>query len=336
MKFQSLPKVLVALFVTSIFSIAFYSCKEEAVPKQEMEQRQIKEVTVENGRLKFADEAHFKDVFNSLMKNQNPIFLSNWESKFQNYTSMKKAYLNLTDDDKLKIAETKSNKGFEGFLTIIQNGEEIEAIKNTEHPIYSIMFNKEGLVLIGNNAYKFEYNRILKLKDYNSNKIDALNNGKITNEVQVIPLRISKVPIFNNNAKVRDIDDLDRECHSMYSNNKAFAAYFTLYGQAEVNLFGWNVDFDGSFDGYFALAKHRKRFLGVWFNSDTQSLRLTGQFLFYNGSSNQLVNIDSGTCNDCSEQAAAYFWGGSYPATGWVKSSGTDYDYNYHECQVSK
>ena len=39
MKFKSLPKVLVALFVTSILSIAFYSCKEEAIPKQEIEQQ---------------------------------------------------------------------------------------------------------------------------------------------------------------------------------------------------------------------------------------------------------------------------------------------------------
>ena len=337
MKINSLPKILVALFVACLLSYVFVACKDvETTPLQEQATQQTKEITVENGRLKFVDEKHFRETFDDLMKNQNAKYLGDWEGKFENYVSMKAACNNLTEIDKIKIAESKSSAGYEGFLTIVPDGNDLEAIRNTEHPIHSLLFNKEGIMLIGKHAYKLEFGRILKINNYNLNKIDNVLQGILSTDVQITSLKSIKTATLDRNSRIKGIDDLDRSCHDVYGNNRAYTAYFNLFGDLAINLFG-NIDFGGAFSGYFAIAKHRKRFAGVWFNDDAPSLRLNGQFLYYNGISNQLINLDTGYCSDCSELAGGYFWGGDYSVIGgWVQSSGTGDDGNFHGCSASK
>ncbi|RFS18327.1 hypothetical protein [Emticicia sp. C21] len=338
MKKHSLPKVLV-LILTSCLTYVFISCKEEVTtpPKVQEKVQQTNKITVENGRLKFVDEKHFRKVFDELMKNQNHEYLKNWESQFQNYTSMKRAYEKLTESDKVKIGETKSNKGYEGFLTLIKEGNEIEAIRNTEQPIHSILFNHEGVILVGNSAYKLEYDRILKINNFSENKLKDVLKGNLSQEIKISPLKKERIAILDKNLRIKDVTNLDRECHNLYGSgdNRAFAGYFTLYGTPDV----FGIDIDGAFYGYDAIAKHRKRTVGIWFNNNTSQLRLQAQFLYFNGVSNQLITIDSGICYECSESSVAQPFGApgsTYPATGWVKSSGIGHDTFYHECTASK
>jgi hypothetical protein len=338
MKNQSF-KVWIALFAVCIMSFLFVGCKEnESLSIEEQVTKQLVAPTIENGVLKFVDMNQFKATFEDLMKNQNSNYLRQWEDKFPKYISMKQAYKNLTENEKLKIAGSKSNKGYEGFLTIIQEGENIEAIRNSEHPIYSILFNEDGLVLIGKDAYKLEYNKIIKINSYDEDKLKGVLKGELSSEMQVATFKTNKVSMINKNSKISSITDLDRECHDVYIGNRAFTAYFNLYGAFEVDFFGWNPDIGfGGFSGVCAIAKHRKRFAGIWFANDAPVLRMTGVFSTYSiDYGSQYIPIDSGNCNNCSETSFAYFWSYQADTYGWVKSSGTGDDGNYHECQISR
>jgi hypothetical protein len=80
MKFKSLPKVLVALFATCLMSCAFIACKDLGTAPKEVELKQQKrEISVENGRLKFVDVEHFKEVLRLLSTKKSSKELDAWE-----------------------------------------------------------------------------------------------------------------------------------------------------------------------------------------------------------------------------------------------------------------
>ncbi|MFN3852422.1 MAG: hypothetical protein ACK4NY_23500 [Spirosomataceae bacterium] len=326
MKTRQLPKILLAFTTACIMSYSFIACKDDGTLPKENQMQATKKIIVENGILKFVDQNHFEETFKQIMNNQNKEFFNKWENQFANFTSMKKAYESISEQDKLKIAKTRSNLGYEGFLTLVEDGDDFIAVRNTEHPIYAMMFNKDGLLIIGNNAYKLERTRGLIVKNYTYNKIqDLISTGKLNSDITVNTIVTTYKQNSDAKAKIKGISDLSKDCHDLYGpgNNRAFAGNFVLIGDGN-----WLFP-HGYFNSVIVQARHRKRTLGIWFAEDATYLKVSGYFSGFNVSFNN-------DCSNCSSVEGVFWgsteYGGVY---GGITAEGSGYGGYYGGCSVS-
>jgi hypothetical protein len=108
---------------------------------------------------------------------------------------MRTAYNSLTETDKENIGLSGSNKGFENFLTIIGEGIDKEAVMTIEDPLMATIINKDGLFIIGNQAYKITYDRLIKANNYEKVALKELGqyeSSDLNNGIEVFEVKQEK------------------------------------------------------------------------------------------------------------------------------------------------
>ncbi len=313
----------------------FLSCSKEESSVEKFSKSSIK---VEKGRLIFENQAHFDLIFNKLMENQDLEYLRDWENQFEGFTSMRTAYENLTEADFEKIGESGSIKGYESILQIrTENGEQ-EAAAVTDHPVMARVFNHEGLLLIGNDAFKLQKDKLIRIDSYNEEKIrKALESpDQISDYLGIESQVVSKE---NKNLRAGGALDLERSCTSTYKKDKyRFKGQFILVGTTSVNPFGdWTTDFSGKFNAIIWVSQHKKKIALIWFLHNAPVLKLSGTVTYLDDNGGYYpATLSELSAIDEKEIGWAYNWGTNYRATGSVTSSGTGVDGNTYQCTETR
>ncbi|TDB58082.1 hypothetical protein [Arundinibacter roseus] len=306
-----------------------------------MVEKEVEEtILVKDGILCFESDQHFKKVFNSLMKDPSYEKLNKWEGLFEGFVSMKTAYSNLTETDYLKIAEKESISGYEDLLYIRTENGEKEVTMVTEHPIFSRMFNKNGILVIAENAFKLKNDMLIKIPHNNDIKIKKILDNQNVENLEVLGISNQIIDNSFTNQRIDQSLDLERSCHSLYNGGKnAFKAIFVLIGTFSLSANeDWTSTFSGLYNGVIAISQHRKKTLGLWFAKDTNTLTLSGQVTRLNGNGSFFnYYIGPFTQNNTDEVAIVYGWGENNRATGFVTSNGKGVDGNdYNGCTASR
>ncbi|REA60177.1 hypothetical protein DSL64_16015 [Dyadobacter luteus] len=322
---------------TKMLALAFFCGLFQSCSKDEQIVDKLDTIEVKSGRLSFENQAHFDLVFDELMKNQESDYLNSWESQHKGFTSMKSAYDNLTDVDFEKIAQQNSLKGYENVLQIrVENGEK-EAAAVTDHPIMARIFNHEGLLLIGKDAFKLQKDRLIKIDSYNEEKIQKALNSPDENS-NYLKIESKRITEESKDLSASRVLDLERSCTTTYDTRYRFKGIFALIGTVSVNPSGdWTADFSGRFSSIIWIAQHRKRTAFIWHNDKTTELRLNGTVAylddnggFFPGTLTEIVGYN------INEIASAHGWGGNYRATASVTSSGIGTDGSFHGCTETR
>ncbi len=318
-------KKITFLLLSALFlAILFQACQKNESFEEKTKNSAIK---VQNGRLSFENTSQFKQTFDLLMKNQNLEYLIKWESQFQNFTSMKTAYNKINEDDMLNIAKSGTVNGYKNFIYLEEVDGEKQASIISVDPILTRIFNKEGLVIIGKDAFKLEKDRILTINNYSEEKLQNVLKGDI-GEAKITKLNITRFPSSFINAKPNGTYDWSNSCHDVYIGNRAFKVTATLIENTNLNL-------GGPYHTMIAVSQHRKQTLGIWFANSTPLLNVSYNLIVTPTSGPQQNLFYTTSQNNSSEVSNAFPfpYGYSY-VSGSFTSNGTGVDGQPHGCSV--
>ena len=263
-----MKKIAIASII--FFSVVSLSCeKNELSVAESQNTQQINKIEVKNGRLVFVDEKHFNETLNYLESNQSEEFLDNWEKQFSNFISSRKMFNSITEKDIEKIAKSKTLGVYEDYLTLIPDydGEDRIATKQIPTNAIGTLFNKEGLVLVGNDAYKYTLDRLVKFTDFDENELNKFKNNISSSKVSFTP--IVKGNLSSKNLRTSEISNAEH-CTTYIASNERFAADYNLY---KCNgLFTCAIG-DNQFRKYSTTAMFQKRFLGIWSTSTPYKIK---------------------------------------------------------------
>lgn len=217
----------------------------------------VDEIQVRDGILHFSSLKHFERTVSLLTKNQSKADLNTWQAKFAGFTSMRSAFKQLTEAEITQISLAKSNKGYENFLLLKQDGDDLEAVRVIDSEVLATIFNEQGVVRFGNDAYKYLENKVYIIRNFTPQKLKNLDQTK-----EVIYLSVAN----KRNARVLDARD---ECIVTYRSDgyNRLVADYTLV----TPLFGSN---SGPFTRVKAAAKSQKRVFGIWWDNAIPRLHL--------------------------------------------------------------
>ncbi len=114
-------------------------------------------IRVVDGRLAFDSMEDFQRTKETLNQSQDE--LESWEGQFAGFTSMRNAFDRLTVAESESIAERIEDYP---FATIIERDGEKYFESPIQNPIIKSMVNKESMIQIGGEVYKFTYNNQFK------------------------------------------------------------------------------------------------------------------------------------------------------------------------------
>jgi hypothetical protein len=133
----------------------------------------VEEISLVNGRLKFSSRKAFDKTLAELAKQQSPEELNKWEGQWKGFVSMRTAFARITEQDIARIAAS-GTKGYDGCLTLVGEGEDKEVVRNVDSHVMATLVNKDGIVLIGAQAFKFNYNSLIRVSNYTDKKLSRL------------------------------------------------------------------------------------------------------------------------------------------------------------------
>jgi hypothetical protein len=301
--------------------LGIFSCNEKKVDPKLNNQEKI---PLSQSTLVFENEEAFKDAIDNFKKNFNEKSVSEWENKHPDYISMRKAYLSVSEKDKEIIGNAKSIKGFETFLKIVDTNLGREINSQIGDPILSSLFNKEGILVVGNKVIKINNSEVFEAKNYNpSMSKKDLNFEKVGELNESFSDNVSNLK-SNSNAKQKAVLYPQHGCHDVYSGDKAFTADFmmTLYAS-------WSGGSFIEFDDISWNVKHKERSWGFWWTNRAPTLTASGSIYTSNG---QGYNI-SASCNNCSELNDYLYFGKAFVTTD-LNVSGIGDDNNSHGCNA--
>jgi hypothetical protein len=194
---------------------------------------------------------------------------------------MRTAYYSLTKEDMQKIAEQNSNKGYEGFLTLIGTGDNREAVMNVDAGYVGALISKDGLFQIGDEIVKVGYTQSKSVEKVSESALQQLVNSNWENTGS------AKIKTYDVQRKVYTIESArvqDREatCEDRYRSDLRFRSEL------------WETNQPPAYSGVGGRAKHQNRFLRVWWADNAPQIRLQINGTFNQDGFSQVVNYDSG------------------------------------------
>lgn len=226
----------------------------------------LEKIKVTNGVLAFESEKAFDEVV-KLLRNKDNKILDEWEAQFAGFVSMRKAYNSITEADMVKIGETNSLQGYENYITFITTNGEKEASRVISSDAMATVFNKDGIAIIGEDAYKYKFEKIIKVVKATSADIIALtsfNHQGLKASVKEIALvrKINGKTLSVKNGRPEGMQN--DHCLDQYGNRR-------LVGESNVT---WTDQWT-TFASVTCVAKHQKRILGTWWAESIPKIRLT-------------------------------------------------------------
>lgn len=245
---------------------------------------------------------------------------------------MCKAYNSITEADMLKIGETNSLQGYENYMVLIDSGEDKEAMRIISSNAIATLFNKNGIVIINDNAYKYKFDRILKVFQPSAADLLSLENPypnlpKISSIV--LERKINGVSINGvKNGRVMGVQN--DHCLTEYwvGNSKR-----RIVGESNSNK---NLQ-QSIFNSINCKAKHQRRLAGVWWAQDVSKISLSiSSYLKYTKDGSTVPGLpinpyERDNENDVTWDGCDECYGTVY-YTAWCKNS----DNNEYSCSESE
>ena len=247
-----------ALFL-ALGGLTFVACKKENTEPTKASETAayplLEKVAVSNGRLKFESIQSFEKSVKSIHEKQNS--LKGFESQFSDFVSSSQAFEAITEEDFEK--QNGDISKFKNFAVIVEkDGEKyFEPVIDLAHLSYLI--NKEGLLQVGDDVYKFTYDNLYKfseaqMKDYIQfkDRIDLMPN-------------VSKMTITRKieTSERWDVGQCDASVPNSSGNRKVSTEIENtstwLYSEAKIRVIN-----------------RKKGFLGFWYRSWTNGINLSG------------------------------------------------------------
>ncbi len=252
------------------------------------------------GRLKFSSIEHFYETTKNLSQTHGT--LAQWESNFRSFTSLQNAYNNIPDEELVKIAENNSTQDYENIVTFVGEGEERALVMTVDDPILARIFNKEGLVQIGEKIYKITYSNLYITSVDNLNKLTLSSNQKQLESENVVVEEITRSYINSTSHESLKILG-SQECIQEYRMRGGI-------GGIRKRLIGrlYTTNAGSLYSSAGASTRHQQFILGVWVRKSTQAIRLklSGQFTQYFGEYppyTEFINYDTGEVRDDGREA---------------------------------
>jgi hypothetical protein len=246
---KNFKNLLVFTSVLLVSGIVMVSCSKD-------EQKVQAPISVIDGRLVFESQEVFNTTLKELLKNQDG--LKEWKSQF-NYTSLWEAYERITEEEKVQIGNSKSIKGYENVIKIIEdeNGE-LEATPTITNNIHQVIFNHQGIIQIGNHIYKQDYDYLKIITDGDISKLKMLGDVKESNK----DLAIEVHPVIHNITLDKGTHGFDHPCQQDWTGGKHRLKGMTSY------------DNNGIWMSLNACTANYKKSVGVWWLNKACSLEL--------------------------------------------------------------
>jgi len=295
-----MKKTLLRLFYLASVVVLVVACNKDKIDQDTATPQALeKPISVVNGRLVFSSKESFEATIGTLKKQQNQ--LRKWESQFDGFTSMNTAYENLTESDFEKMAAANTTDGYENIITFVGVGEQREAVINIEDPLMASLVNKDGLLQIGEDVYKINYDQVVKVKVSDINKLEGARLSNKNASLEVLPVTHTVLSEASSpNGRIAE----ERVCTQEYRTSGGIGGIKKrLVGEIYATTIGV------LYSGVGARTKHQQRIGGVWFRKRTNQIRLTvtGQFVYYGvGSRTENVNYDSGIQTDDGRDAYTF------------------------------
>jgi hypothetical protein len=330
-------------WITWMVILLLTSCKDQTPePNNDMVASQviltrIEGVTIVNGRLRFSSQEIYKQVLQQLhlLKYSQ---LAQWERQnLPGFTSMRAAYENLTEADMQKIAQQNSNEGYEGFLTIIGNGDNQEVVMNVDVGFVGTLINRDGLLQIDKKIIKAGYSETKVAETSSEEDLKQLLASNWKNEgnrkIETYPVIRSLIPLNNARTTGREAT-----CEDRYKSDRRFKTELWITNLAPI------------YTGAGARAKHQNRFMRIWWSDNAPEIRLqvegnfiklnAGLCLFGGCDEYEFVRYDSDVQYD--QSIIEWVWKDNfapgfderYDASATVTSSGIGDDGGLHGCSV--
>lgn len=208
------------------------------------------------------------------------------KNQFPDFTSMEDAYNNISDDERLRIGESGDLTGYENLLRFERGGDgEISAEVNTGIFESKLLVNPQGIIQIGDNFRKIEYNDTYELtkNQYNTFTREGKVEEYLAKEANNI-IMLGETGVDNSN------DRASTKCSGSTGKKKRVRGV-VQYASKEI----------------FVTTKHQKR-RGIWWRNKAKNLS-------YSGAGVWTTNHDaaprgwsgSGRCSNCNSIQDAMF-----------------------------
>lgn len=253
----------------ALFLMTFSSCKEEYLADAEKREGKI---NVNNGRLTFDSDATFRSTIQSLIKQQDK--LDEWEKQWPSFTSMRRAYNQISDEKKIQLITSGDLSGYESILAITGEGDEKEMDIIISDPILATLVSNDGYLYIGDKAYKFMSDKFFIIQDYDDSKLSKIN--KNTKADKLAGIEMGKVNHQSLNlANARTAASIT--CIQNYEMRGGIGGIKKrLTGDIDYSDYGTAA---GSFYvGVTFYTKHQQRILGIWTEVNTEYVYLEGTY----------------------------------------------------------
>jgi hypothetical protein len=261
---------LTAVLFTGVF---ITGCTDELSQPVEEKQKSKDEIEVKliDGHLSFESQEKFLKATEILKDKQKN--LDQWEKQFSGFVSMRTAFEAITEKQKLNASKTNSLEGLEDIVSFTGEGEKREAVRNISDPILATLTSKDGILLIGKDAYKFDYDKFLIIKDYNATKVNQLKGARTAgNGITEGKITHTKSPA-NVNAKVAESD----VCLSEYWTGSWFSSTKRrLVSDIDYTVYVPSPNIPTLYINVTVMSKHQSRYLGTWWTTSISKIRLNG------------------------------------------------------------
>jgi len=202
------------LFSMMVFAISSCSEKEQSLdPVVDSAKLTAKDVTIENGVLRFASKEHLKNVTSEI---SNIKEMENWYSNPE-FTSLLKRQKNISREEYDKIGETGEFRELSDVLTFRGEGDDKILGKIVESSGFSAVLNSKSYVIVADSAYHIGATKVTSIhigEDFN--KLSSfLKNRNIPGAHTV---EIGRVSL--NNARIQSDFRNTKGNRRIYASNE--------------------------------------------------------------------------------------------------------------------
>jgi hypothetical protein len=250
----------VSFFLSLLVSVSFLfqQCKKE--PGVDQNVSNYEHFSIIDGRIAFHSQADYDAVKLKLASEQDKI--AAWEASLSNYTSMRTAYADMTDERASELLNHLDDYKYL-FTKVQEESGEFSMERNVDNDVMATLINKDGLLQIGDDVYRFTRDRFFKTDVKNLDRL-------MTNSID---LQDKKVAAFDVKRTTMMSDmQVSEERAVTWAECTNTSGSFRVKGIIEVEDL---IDNDCNM-----ITKHQKKVLGVWFaNSTSMSVSFSGNFV---------------------------------------------------------
>lgn len=189
--------------------VVFASCaKDEITPEKTIADNTnyssiFSQVTLENNRLVFANEATFKNLLEVFQNDESAVHA--FQSKFPNFTSSNDAFSafnELTDAefDKVNLDD------YEDIIEVVEKRGEDRIVPEVDLVYPALITNTDGEIQVGDKIMKFTYSNIYRM---DATEYPAFKNGEQVRSLETFPI----------DRNISNLRAIEADCDGYYTSS---------------------------------------------------------------------------------------------------------------------